>query len=168
MCFCIYLVLAFSFVVYYIMIFLIVQICFYIVILLMVKNIVPYRGTAAPAPRFFTVRGSMIVFFPGYAMVSDQKPKVKAAAGALPQQREKENAISDKLEQKIIKQVEYQFSDMCLLANESFVKHVNKDPEDFVPMNIISSTKKLKSLNACQPPNHGRSSPVLFETDCKP
>lgn len=80
-------------------------------------------------------------------MVSDQKPKVKAAAGALPQQREKENAISDKLKQKIIKQVEYQFSDMCLLANESFVKHVNKDPEGFVPMNIISSTKKLKSLN---------------------
>lgn len=84
-------------------------------------------------------------------MVSDQKPNVKAAAaavaGALPQHREKENAISNELKQKIIKQVEYQFSDMSLLANESFVKHVNKDPEGFVPMNIISSTKKLKSLN---------------------
>ncbi|XP_073042479.1 la-related protein 6C-like [Primulina eburnea] len=83
-------------------------------------------------------------------MVSDQKPKNKAAAasgGALPQHREKGNAISDELKQKIIKQVEYQFSDMSLLANESFVKHVNKDPEGFVPMNIISSTKKLKSLN---------------------
>ncbi|XP_073137444.1 la-related protein 6C-like isoform X2 [Henckelia pumila] len=86
-------------------------------------------------------------------LVSDQKPNVKAAAkmaaGALPQHREKENnaAISEELKKKIIKQVEYQFSDMSLLANESFVKHVNKDPEGFVPMNIISSTKKLKSLN---------------------
>lgn len=30
-----------------------------------------------------------------------------------------------------IKQVEYQFSDMSLLANESLVKHISKDPEGY-------------------------------------
>lgn len=30
-----------------------------------------------------------------------------------------------------VKQVEYQFSDMSLLANESLAKHISKDPEGY-------------------------------------
>ncbi|KAM1264698.1 hypothetical protein ACFX15_033998 [Malus domestica] len=56
------------------------------------------------------------------------------------------NAIPDDLQQKIIKQVEYQFSDMSLLANESLSKHISKDPEGFVPISVVASTKKMKSL----------------------
>ena len=56
------------------------------------------------------------------------------------------NAIPDDLQQKIIKQVEYQFSDMSLLANESLAKHISKDPEGFVPISVVASTKKMKSL----------------------
>lgn len=47
---------------------------------------------------------------------------------------------------KVIKQVEYQLSDMSLLANESLLKQMNKDPEGFVPVSSVSATKKIKSL----------------------
>ncbi|GMI74541.1 La related protein 6c [Hibiscus trionum] len=56
------------------------------------------------------------------------------------------NVLSDDLRQKIIKQVEYQFSDMSLIANESLSKQISKDPEGYVPVSFIASTKKIKSL----------------------
>ncbi|KAB2602956.1 la-related protein 6C [Pyrus ussuriensis x Pyrus communis] len=51
------------------------------------------------------------------------------------------NALPDDLQQKIIKQVEYQFSDMSLLANESLAKHI-------IPISVVASTKKMKSLTS--------------------
>ncbi|KAL7125321.1 hypothetical protein ABFS83_14G109700 [Erythranthe nasuta] len=59
----------------------------------------------------------------------------------------KEIALADELKQKIIKQAEYMFSDMSMLANETLAKHVSKDPEGYVPINFVSTLKKLKSLN---------------------
>ncbi|XP_022726602.1 la-related protein 6C-like [Durio zibethinus] len=56
------------------------------------------------------------------------------------------NVLTDDLRQKIIKQVEYQFSDMSLVANESLSKQISKDPEGYVPLSFIASTKKIKSL----------------------
>ncbi|CAK9150798.1 unnamed protein product [Ilex paraguariensis] len=56
------------------------------------------------------------------------------------------DVLTEDLKQKIIKQVEYQFSDTSLLANESLMKHINKDPEGYVPLSFVSSTKKIKSL----------------------
>ncbi|KAJ6906002.1 LOW QUALITY PROTEIN: hypothetical protein NC652_023682 [Populus alba x Populus x berolinensis] len=56
------------------------------------------------------------------------------------------DVLTDDLRKKIIKQVEYQFSDMSLLANESMSKHINKDPEGYVPISVIASTKKMRSL----------------------
>ncbi|KAB5541365.1 hypothetical protein DKX38_014339 [Salix brachista] len=56
------------------------------------------------------------------------------------------DALTDDLRKKIIKQVEYQFSDISLLANESMSKHINKDPEGYVPISVIASTKKMRSL----------------------
>ncbi|KAF5727238.1 la-related protein 6C [Tripterygium wilfordii] len=57
------------------------------------------------------------------------------------------NVLNDDLRLKIVKQqVEYQFSDMSLLANESMSRHISKDPEGFVPLSVIASTKKMKSL----------------------
>ncbi|KAG8368321.1 hypothetical protein BUALT_Bualt15G0033400 [Buddleja alternifolia] len=69
------------------------------------------------------------------------------AAAPSPPQNHHANAVSDELKRKIIKQAEYMFSDMSVLVNESFAKHVSKDPEGFVPINFITTTKKLKSLN---------------------
>ncbi|KAH1072291.1 hypothetical protein J1N35_024619 [Gossypium stocksii] len=56
------------------------------------------------------------------------------------------NVLTDDLRVKIIKQVEYQLSDMSLLANESLSKQISKDPEGYVPISFIASTKKIKSL----------------------
>ncbi|KAL2927582.1 La-related protein 6C [Bienertia sinuspersici] len=50
------------------------------------------------------------------------------------------------LQQKIIKQVEYLFSDLSLMANDTMAKHVNKDPEGYVPIPVIASMKKIKAL----------------------
>ncbi|KAL8116212.1 hypothetical protein AgCh_022636 [Apium graveolens] len=56
------------------------------------------------------------------------------------------DVLTPELKQKIIKQAEYQFSAMSLLANESLMKQINKDPEGYVPISFIASTKKIKSL----------------------
>ncbi|OVA10491.1 RNA recognition motif domain [Macleaya cordata] len=42
--------------------------------------------------------------------------------------------------------VEYQFSDMSLFASDTLMKHINKDPEGYVPLSVIASSKKIKSL----------------------
>ncbi|KAJ9135608.1 hypothetical protein P3X46_032771 [Hevea brasiliensis] len=65
---------------------------------------------------------------------------------ALPNSSNKTTLLTDDLRQKILKQVEYQFSDMSLLANESMSKHISKDPEGYVLISVIASTKKMKSL----------------------
>ncbi|KAL0348370.1 UNVERIFIED_CONTAM: La-related protein 6C [Sesamum angustifolium] len=75
------------------------------------------------------------------------KPNGKAGTDQTNNTQTKEIALSDELKQKIIKQAEYMFSDMSMLANETLVKHVNKDPEGYVPINFVSTLKKLKSLN---------------------
>ncbi|GAB2287744.1 hypothetical protein Dimus_022104 [Dionaea muscipula] len=55
-------------------------------------------------------------------------------------------SIVDDLQQKIMKQVEYLFSDLSLLANDTMAKHVSKDPEGYVPISAIASMKKIKAL----------------------
>ncbi|KAF8682020.1 hypothetical protein HU200_045478 [Digitaria exilis] len=47
---------------------------------------------------------------------------------------------------KIVKQVEYQFSDANLVANDFLTKIMNKDPEGYVPLSVISSWKKIKAM----------------------
>ncbi|XP_059435886.1 la-related protein 6C-like [Corylus avellana] len=78
--------------------------------------------------------------------VGDQEPSYLISNPNPPLPDRSKSTFSDDLQQKIIKQVEYQFSDMSLLANDSFMKHVNKDPEGYVPIPVIASTKKIKSL----------------------
>ncbi|KMT00563.1 hypothetical protein BVRB_9g218610 [Beta vulgaris subsp. vulgaris] len=56
------------------------------------------------------------------------------------------NSVTDDLQQKIIKQVEYLFSDLSLMANDTMSKHVSKDPEGYVPIPVIASMKKIKAL----------------------
>ncbi|KAK7400835.1 hypothetical protein VNO78_12142 [Psophocarpus tetragonolobus] len=78
--------------------------------------------------------------------VGEQDPSclIPTANVAIP--NSSKNVLTPDLQQKIVKQVEYQFSDMSLLANESFQKQMNKDPEGYVPITVIASTKKVKSL----------------------
>ncbi|OAP02513.1 LARP6c [Arabidopsis thaliana] len=58
------------------------------------------------------------------------------------------NLLSDDKCFNFLEQVEYQFTDMSLLANESISKHISKDPEGYVPVSYIASTKKIKALTS--------------------
>ncbi|KAK8622284.1 hypothetical protein V6N13_117207 [Hibiscus sabdariffa] len=101
----------------------------------------PYLGDMAGSNWFF---------------VGEQEPAAAAAAAAyfiptpnpnfsIPNLFPK-NVLTHDLRLKIIKQVEYMFSDMSLIANESLSKQISKDPQGYVPISFIASTKKIKSL----------------------
>ncbi|RVW61339.1 La-related protein 6C [Vitis vinifera] len=78
--------------------------------------------------------------------VADQDPVhfISNSNGSLP--NSSKNLLTHDIQQKIIKQVEYQFNDMSLLASDSLAKHINKDPEGYVPISVIASSKKVKAL----------------------
>ncbi|PRQ23238.1 putative lupus La protein [Rosa chinensis] len=84
---------------------------------------------------------------PDWFYIGDQElPPYLISNPNIPITNRSKNVLPDELQQKIIKQVEYQFSDMSLLANESLAKHMSKDPEGYVPISVVASTKKMKSL----------------------
>lgn len=47
---------------------------------------------------------------------------------------------------KILKQVEYYFSDLNLATTDHLMRFINKDPEGFVPISVVASFKKIKAL----------------------
>ncbi|KAI5423614.1 hypothetical protein KIW84_030002 [Lathyrus oleraceus] len=53
---------------------------------------------------------------------------------------------SDEADQKILNQVEYYFSDLNLATTDHLMRFINKDPEGFVPISVVASFKKIKSL----------------------
>ncbi|GAA0156617.1 hypothetical protein Leryth_004331 [Lithospermum erythrorhizon] len=81
-----------------------------------------------------------------WIFVGDSDSMQLQVPGSSSQSPKNNNVLTEELHQKLIKQVEYQFNDLSLLANENLVKHIQKDPEGFVPITIVASTKKLKSL----------------------
>ncbi|KAG0485582.1 hypothetical protein HPP92_009661 [Vanilla planifolia] len=54
--------------------------------------------------------------------------------------------LSDDLRDKIVRQVEYYFSDENLPNDKFLLKQMRKDKEGYVPIAIISSFRKMKSL----------------------
>ncbi|CAA3014522.1 la-related 6A [Olea europaea subsp. europaea] len=54
--------------------------------------------------------------------------------------------LSDDLRNKIIKQVEYYFSDENLPNDKFLMKYVTKNAEGFVPVGVIASFRKMKKL----------------------
>ncbi|CAN1307308.1 La-related protein 6C [Linum perenne] len=102
----------------------------------------PISGYFYPCFHYLGAAGGSDWFFLG-----DQDPSM----GALPSSASNKDSsfgLSDELRLKIVKQAEYQFSDMSLLANESMSKHLSKDPEGYVAISVIASTKKMKSLTS--------------------
>ncbi|CAN4110183.1 unnamed protein product [Withania somnifera] len=76
----------------------------------------------------------------------DQDPTSFIQEPAFVSSVSQKDILPEDLRLKVFKQVEYQLSDMSLLANESLLKQMNKDPEGFVPISSVSATKKIKSL----------------------
>ncbi|XP_058753412.1 la-related protein 6B isoform X2 [Vicia villosa] len=53
---------------------------------------------------------------------------------------------TNEADQKILNQVEYYFSDLNLATTDHLIRFINKDPEGFVPISVVASFKKIKSL----------------------
>ncbi|KAM7482532.1 hypothetical protein LguiB_007115 [Lonicera macranthoides] len=79
-----------------------------------------------------------------YVGGGDQDSMVSSTSTVIIPNYGSKDVLSQDLQDKIVRQVEYQFSGMSLIANESLAKQINKDPE--VPIAVIASTKKIKSL----------------------
>ncbi|KAK3124226.1 hypothetical protein QOZ80_7BG0583570 [Eleusine coracana subsp. coracana] len=88
-----------------------------------------------------------VFFMPDFAQAKFGAAATAAAAGSNSAQGKVTGAAAD-VAQKIVKQVEYQFSDINLVANEFLLKIMNKDTEGYVPLSVIASWKKIKSLGA--------------------
>ncbi|KAI3844463.1 hypothetical protein MKX03_022595 [Papaver bracteatum] len=55
-------------------------------------------------------------------------------------------ALTDKLRDKIIRQVEYYFSDDNLPTNKFLMKFLKKNKQGFIPVGVIASFRKMKKL----------------------
>lgn len=76
----------------------------------------------------------------GSPVESDPTPSQPASG------KEGREPLSDEIIQKITKQVEYYFSDINLATTEHLMRFISKDPEGYVPINIIAAFKKIKAL----------------------
>ncbi|KAF6137506.1 hypothetical protein GIB67_031785 [Kingdonia uniflora] len=56
------------------------------------------------------------------------------------------NQLPDEVVQKVLNQVEFYFSDANLATTDHLMRFISKDPEGFVPMSVVASFKKIKSL----------------------
>ncbi|KAL3688467.1 hypothetical protein R1sor_014776 [Riccia sorocarpa] len=54
--------------------------------------------------------------------------------------------VTEELKAKIVKQVEFYFSDQNLPTDNYLMKFVKKDPEGFVPIPVVASFRKIKNL----------------------
>lgn len=61
-------------------------------------------------------------------------------------QSSKTDILTEELRDRIMKQVEYYFSDENLQTDRFLMKHLTKDKEGFVPVAVIASFRKMKKL----------------------
>ncbi|CAK9274729.1 unnamed protein product [Sphagnum jensenii] len=87
-----------------------------------------------------------------------------APVAAAPSQKP---VVTEELKAKIVKQVEFYFSDANLPTDNYLMKYVKKDPQGFVPIPVVASFRKIKNLVK----NHGvvaaalRNSPLLVVSE---
>ncbi|KAJ4965560.1 hypothetical protein NE237_017409 [Protea cynaroides] len=81
--------------------------------------------------------------------VAEQEPVQLIANSNIALPNSTKNFLSHDLRQKIIKQVDHQFSDMSLVASDLFVKHINKHPKVYVSNNFVCENWYCYSYNIC-------------------
>jgi La-related protein 7 len=87
-----------------------------------------------------------------------------APVAAAPSQKP---VVTEELKAKIVKQVEFYFSDTNLPTDNYLMKYVKRDPQGFVPIPVVASFRKIKNLVK----NHGvvaaalRNSPLLVVSE---
>lgn len=70
------------------------------------------------------------------------------------------NKLSEEATQKLLNQVEYYFSDLNLATTDHLMRFISKDPEGFVPISVVASFKKIKSLIS----SHSQLAAVLHKS----
>ncbi|XP_031505138.1 la-related protein 6B-like isoform X2 [Nymphaea colorata] len=61
------------------------------------------------------------------------------------------DGLTEELAHRIVKQVEYYFSDANIATNDHLLRFISKDPEGYVPMSVVASFKKIRALISSQP-----------------
>ncbi|XP_078155680.1 RNA-binding protein isoform X3 [Carex rostrata] len=95
---------------------------------------------AAPPPQFDYFGGYVEHDVVSNTVEPDPTPSQPVAG------KEGREGLSDDVIQKITKQVEYYFSDINLATTEHLMRFISKDPDGYVPINIIAGFKKIKAL----------------------
>ncbi|KAF9588735.1 hypothetical protein IFM89_015172 [Coptis chinensis] len=113
-----------------------------------------------PAQRFFFHSGNKVVD-DVISTVESSKPvaveeeeeeegeEVVSAAAPLPASSSSSSEVAiltDDLKKKIIRQVEYYFSDENLPTDKFLIKHLKRDKAGFVPVAVVASFRKMKKL----------------------
>ncbi|KAI4310738.1 hypothetical protein MLD38_035691 [Melastoma candidum] len=74
------------------------------------------------------------------------RPRKYQVQGDLDHAPASSNALSEETVQKVLNQVEYYFSDLNLATTDHLMRFISKDPEGYVPLYVVASFKKIKSL----------------------
>ncbi|ERN07000.1 la-related protein 6A isoform X2 [Amborella trichopoda] len=91
------------------------------------------------------VRSLSVVEIMGENLGFDEDAGHSDTAGTPPTYSSKP-VLTDELRDKIIKQVEYYFSNENLHTDKFLMKYMKKDKEGFVPISLIASFRKMKKL----------------------
>lgn len=78
--------------------------------------------------------------------VFEQEVSASEAESAAAPTPSSKGVLTEELRQKVVKQVEFYFSDSNLPTDKYLMKFVKKDPEGFVPIPVVASFKKVKSI----------------------
>ncbi|VAI86776.1 unnamed protein product [Triticum turgidum subsp. durum] len=54
--------------------------------------------------------------------------------------------LPEELARRVVKQVEFYFSDVNLATTDHLMKYITKDPDGFVPMTVVASFRKIREL----------------------
>ncbi|XP_062197959.1 la-related protein 6B-like isoform X2 [Phragmites australis] len=81
----------------------------------------------------------------GFRAAAAAEQPVEAEQPAQAQQPARDEIFDDAVH-KIIKQVEYYFSDINLATTEHLMRFITRDPEGYVPISVVASFKKIKAL----------------------
>ncbi|KAL5231113.1 hypothetical protein ABZP36_029889 [Zizania latifolia] len=57
-----------------------------------------------------------------------------------------QRALPEDVARRVVKQVEFYFSDVNLATTEHLMKFMTRDPEGFVPMSVVASFRKIREL----------------------
>lgn len=81
-----------------------------------------------------------------HAFASYPKQEQQAVPTPDPTRNNNGVSLSEDARHKILNQVEYYFSDVNLATTDHLMKFISKDPEGYVPISVVASFKKIKSL----------------------